>query len=174
MLFLSTDNNNQTTNQPIMTQRHQQIIEEYLFDVFVKLEGNGEKSKSWWNQVFLLEAITNMGQHDYTIAAFCEPCDFFQLDDAEEEDDDDHDDDDDDPANDEFTITRRHKAVDNYLANYYQQEDYYNYFIGVEATRQAREGSERLLQQQYLYVYTIENSDYFMNKFIYGDDVMLK
>ena len=158
-----------------MTQRQQQIIEEYLFDVFVKLEGNGEKSKSWWNNVFLLEAITNMGIHDYTIAAFCEPCDFFQLDEEDNQDEDTElDNMDDDPTNDEFTITRRHTTVDNYLVNYYQQEDYYNYFIGMAANGQAKEKIERLLQQQYLYVYTIENSEYFMNKFIYGDDVMLK
>jgi hypothetical protein len=60
------------------------------------------------------------------------------------------------------------------LVNYYQREDYHNYFIGLAATGQGKKKSERLLQQQYLYVYTIENSDYFMNKFIYGDDVMLK
>jgi hypothetical protein len=169
-----------------MTQRQQQIIEEYLFDVFVKLEGNGEKSKSWWNQVFILEAITSMGQHDYKIASFCEPCDFFQLDDAEDNDDEDaagaaeteeetnHDYDDDDSFS-KFTITRRHEAVDNYLENYYQHEDYYYYFM-IAATGERGKASEQeqVLQQQYLYVYTLENSEYFMNKFIYGDDVMLK
>lgn len=170
-----------------MTQRQQQIIEEYLFDVFVKLEGNGEKNENWWNQVFILEAITSMGQHDYTIAAFCDPCDFFQLDDAEEEDEDDedagaaeleeetNDDEEDNDSFSKFTITRRHEAVDNYLENYYQHEDYYYYFM-IAATGERGKASEQeqVLQQQYLYVYTLENSEYFMNKFIYGDDVMLK
>ena len=170
-----------------MTQRQQQIVEEYLFDVFVKLEGNGEKSKSWWNQVFILEAITSMGQHDYTIAAFCEPCAFFQLDDAEDNDDDEdaagaaepeeteEETNDDDDSFSKFTITRRHEAVDNYLENYYQHEDYYYYFM-IAATGERGKASEQeqVLQQQYLYVYTLENSEYFMNKFIYGDEVMLK
>ena len=176
-----------------MTQRQQQIVEEYLFDVFVKLEGNGEKSKNWWNQVFILEAITSMGQRDYTIATFCEPDKFFQLDaedheDAtaeleethEDEDEDDEDgdedgDEDDDDSFSKFTITRRHEAVDNYLENYYQHEDYYYYFmIATTGERGKASEQEQVLQQQYLYVYTLENSEYFMNKFIYGDDVMLK
>ena len=164
-----------------MTQRQQQIIEEYLFDVFVKLEGNGEKSKSWWNNVFILEAITSMGQHHYTIATFCEPVKFFQLDsevndeDAAELEEETNDDEEDNDSFSKFTITTRHEAVDNYLENYYQHEDYYYYFM-IAATGERGKASEQeqVLQQQYLYVYTIENSDYFMNKFIYGDDVMLK
>ena len=165
-----------------MTQRQQQIVEEYLFDVFVKLEGNGEKNANWWNNVFILEAITSMGQHDYTIATFCEPCDFFQLDVEDNEDDgaaaepeETNDDDDDDDSFSKFTITRRHEAVDNYLENYYQHEEYYYYFM-IAATGERGKASEQeqVLQQQYLYVYTLENSEYFMNKFIYGDDIMLK
>ena len=160
-----------------MTQRQQQIVEEYLFDVFVKLEGNGEKNANWWNNVFILEAITSMGQHDYTIATFCEPGKFFQGDDDAEdaEPEETNDDDDDDDSFSKFTITRRHEAVDNYLENYYQHEDYYYYFmIAATGDRGKASEQEQVLQQQYLYVYTLENSEYFMNKFIYGDDIMLK
>ena len=186
-----------------MTQRQQQIIEEYLFDVFVKLEGNGEKNENWWNRVFLLEAITSMRQHDYTIATFCEPSKFFQLDEGENEDEhetNDNNTEDTDPetndtntedtdpetndtntedtdpeTNEIFTLTKRHEAVDNYLENYYQHEDYYYYFmIATTGERGKASEQEQVLQQQYLYVYTLENSEYFMNKFIYGDDVMLK
>ena len=162
-----------------MTQRQQQIIEEYLFDVFVKLEGNGEKNENWWNRVFLLEAITSMRQHDYTIATFCEPSKFFQLDEGENEDEhetnDNNTEDTDPETNEIFTLTKRHEAVDNYLENYYQHEDYYYYFmIATTGERGKASEQEQVLQQQYLYVYTLENSEYFMNKFIYGDDVMLK
>ena len=168
-----------------MTQRQQQIIEEYLFDVFVKLEGNSEKTTNWWNNVFLLEAITNMGQRDYRIASFCEPCEFFKDEEADEgehdeggdhEDDKTEDDDsemtDADSTDNEFIIEKRHEAVDNYLTNYYQHEDYHHYMMRMTNAMASR--SERMLQQQYLYIYTIENSDYFMNKFICGDEVVLK
>jgi len=155
-----------------MTQRQQQIIEEYLFDVFDKLGGNGEKTTNWWNNVFLLEAITNMGQRDYRIATFCEPCEFFKDEDAEA-DEGDHEDDDSDMTDADSTDNeKRHEAVDNYLANYYQHEDYYHYSMRMTSAMAYR--SERMLQQQYLYIYTIENSEYFMNKFICGDEVVLK
>jgi hypothetical protein len=164
-----------------MTQQQQQIIEDYLFDVFVKLEGNGEKSANWWNNVFLLEAITTMGQHNYRINAFCEPGKFFQGDDDEdtEPEETEHDDEEDNTSDNDsynkFTITRRHEDVNNYLVNYYQHQEYY-YYLMIWATgeRGGASEQERVLQQQYLYVYTLENSEYFMNKFIYGDDIMLK
>ena len=167
-----------------MTQRQQQIIEDYLFDVFVKLEGNGEKSENWWKNVFLLEAVTNMGLRDYKISDFCEPSDFFKDDEAEEkgdsetesetDDDEDRDTDDDSTYDDVFAISKRHEPVDNYLENYYQHENYYWVLFDLRAMNVVTGGSEHLLLQQYLYVYTLENSDYFMNKFIYGDVVMLK
>lgn len=165
-----------------MTQRQKEIVEEYLFDIFIKLEGNGEKSENWWNNVFLLEAITNMGLRHYKIADFCGPNDFFKHDESEDADKDKDKDKsdteserDDDETDDDYTDERKYEAVDNYLANYYQHDNYYWSLLDI-ATTNANEGGngECLLQQQYLYVYTIENSDYFMNKFIYGNVVMLK
>lgn len=163
-----------------MTQRQQQIIEDYLFDVFVKLQGNTEKNENWWNNVFLLEAITNMGQHTYRIATFCHPNIFFKHEDEEEEEDNEGnednqtDDTDNDSTYNDFTIEKRHEYVDNYLANYYQNENYSDYLLGMATTIAQRGGGESVLQQQYLYIYTIENSEYFMNKFIHGDDIILK
>ena len=172
-----------------MTQRQKAIIEAYLFDVFVKLEGNGEKSENWWNNVFLLEAITTMGLRDYKIANFCRPSEFFKHDKAEAEDDNENndatkgnsdtesetDDNNEDDTDDDSTDETRYETVDNYLTNYYQHDDYYWPLLDIAATNANTAGNgECLLQQQYLYVYTIENSDYFMNKFIHGDDVMLK
>ena len=181
MLFLSTTDVIQTTKQAtIMTQRQQQIIEEYLFDVFVKLGGNGEKTTNWWNNVFLLEAITNMGQRDYRIATFCEPCEFFKDEEADECEHDEGEDGGNETEDDDSDMTdadstdneKRHEAVDKYLANYYQHEDYYHYPMRMTSAMASR--SERIMQQQYLYIYTIENSEYFMNKFICGDEVVLK
>lgn len=165
-----------------MTQRQKEIIEAYLFDVFVKLEGNGEKSENWWNNVFLLEAITTMGLRDYKIADFCTPSDFFKDDEAEDNNEEtknkgesDTESETDDDTDDDSTDERKYEAVDNYLENYYQHDDYYWTLLDLAATNANTGGNgECLLQQQYLYVYTIENSDYFMNKFIYGDVVMLK
>ena len=166
-----------------MTQQQKEIIEAYLFDVFVKLEGNGEKSENWWNNVFLLEAITTMGLRDYKIADFCRPSDFFKDDEAEDDKgnkeevkgESDTESETDDDTDDDSTDERKYEAVDNYLENYYQHDDYYWTLLDLAATNANTGGNgECLLQQQYLYVYTIENSDYFMNKFIYGDVVMLK
>jgi hypothetical protein len=165
-----------------MTQRQKEIIEAYLFDVFDKLEGNGEKSENWWNNVFLLEAITTMGLRDYKIADFCEPSDFFKNDKAEDNNEEtknkgesDTESETDDDTDDDSTDERKYEAVDNYLENYYQHDDYYWALLDLATTNANAGGNgEQLLQQQYLYVYTIENSDYFMNKFIYGDVVMLK
>jgi hypothetical protein len=168
-----------------MTQRQKEIIEAYLFDVFVKLEGNGEKSENWWNNVFLLEAITTMGVRDYKISNFCGPSEFFTNDEEAKDDNkeetkekgesDTESETDDDETDDDSTDERKYEAVDNYLENYYQHDDYYWTLLDLAATNANAGGNgERLLQQQYLYVYTIENSDYFMNKFIYGDVVMLK
>jgi hypothetical protein len=165
-----------------MTQRQKEIIEAYLFDVFVKLEGNGEKSENWWNNVFLLEAITTMGVRDYKITDFCRLSEFFKDDEDETEnkhatkgETDTESETDDDDTDDDSPDERKYEAVDNYLANYYQHDDYYWTLLDLAATNANAGGNgEQLLQQQYLYVYTIENSDYFMNKFIHGDDVILK
>ena len=130
-----------------MTQRQKEIIEAYLFDVFVKLEGNGEKSENWWNNVFLLEAITTMGLRDYKIANFCGPSEFFK-DDEESKDKDNNEeskekgesdtesethDDTDDDAIDE----RKYEAVDNYLENYYQHDNYYWTLLDLATTNAA-------------------------------------
>ena len=165
-----------------MTQRQKEIIEAYLFDVFVKLEGNGEKSENWWNNVFLLEAITTMGVRDYKITDFCGPSEFFKDDEDETEnkhatkgESDTESETDDDDTDDDSTDERKYEAVDNYLENYYQHDDYYWTLLDLATTNANAGGNgEQLLQQQYLYVYTIENSEYFMNKFIHGDDVILK
>ena len=142
-----------------MTQQQQQIIEDYLFDVFVKLDGDrrfesNEDIESWWNHVFLLEAITSMGQHNYNIADFCKPNVFLGT------------------RYDQEVGEQSIKDVVSYLNKFYQHEDYYDYFIGNGMYEQ--EPDESTLQIQYLYVYTIEKSQYFMNKFIYGNDVILK
>ena len=150
-----------------MTQQQQQIIEDYLFDVFVKLDGvrkfeSNEDIESWWNHVFLLEAITSMGQHNYNIADFCKPNVFFGT----------RYDQEDGEQNDQEDGEQRIKYVVSYLNNFYQHEDYYDYFIGNGMFEQ--EPGQSILQIQYLYVYTVENSQYFMNKFIYGNDIILK
>jgi hypothetical protein len=142
-----------------MTQQQQQIIEDYLFDVFVKLDGDrrfesNEDIESWWNHVFLLEAITSMGQHNYNIADFCKPNVFLGT------------------RYDQEVGEQSINDVVSYLNKFYQHEDYYDYFIGNGMYEQ--EPDESTLQIQYLYVYTIEKSQYFMNKFIYGNDVILK
>ena len=151
-----------------MTQQQQQIIEEYLFDVFVKLEGNCEKSVNWWNNVFLLEALTTMGQRNYSIATFCEPSEFFKNDDKDNEEDTASESDQDDTDEDSTYISTSEEAVYTYLENYSEWElnDIVNMNNAV--------GKKRLLQSQYVYVYTLENSDYFMNKFVHGDEKMLK
>ena len=156
-----------------MTQQQQQIIEEYLFDVFVKLEGNGEKSVNWWNNVFLLEALTTMGQRNYSIATFCEPSKFFKDDDDNgteyNEEDTASESDQDDTDDDSTYISSSEEAVYTYLENYSEWE------LNDIANMNNAVGKKRiLLQSQYVYVYTLENSDYFMNKFIHGDEKMLK
>jgi hypothetical protein len=166
-----------------MTQQQQQIIEDYLFDVFVKLDGvrkfeSNEDIESWWNHVFLLEAITSMGQHNYNIADFCKPNVFFgtryDQEDGEQNDQEDgeQNDQEDGEQNDQEDGEQRIKYVVSYLNNFYQHEDYYDYFIGNGMFEQ--EPGQSILQIQYLYVYTVENSQYFMNKFIYGNDIILK
>ena len=161
-----------------MTQRQKEIIEAYLFDVFVKLEGNGEKSENWWNNVFLLEAITTMGLRNYKIADFCGASEFFTNGEAEDNNEgakEKGESDTESETDDDSTHEKRYEAVDNYLENYYQHDDYYWTLLDLATTNANAGGNgEQLLQQQYLYVYTIENSDYFMNKFIHGDDVILK
>ena len=157
-----------------MTQRQNKIIEEYLFDVFSKLDGgrfineSNEVIDAWWNDVFLLEAITQMGQHTYSIADFCKPKVFFGSDEDEDDDDQEVGEQDDQDG----CGGQRTEAVVNYLNEFYQHEDYYDYFIGNGMYEQ--EPGESVLQIQYLYVYTVENNDYFMNCIMYGCGNILK
>jgi len=161
-------------------QEHTKIVEEYLFDVFVKLGGfNKDNDKSqneideWWDDVFLLEAITEYGNGEYTIAEFCDPTLFVRYASLsssllllEKNKDDDND-----------IITRYcdseiEKHLRQYLNDFYQDQTYYTYFIINGHYEQ--DPSDTLLQQQYLYVYTLENYEYFKNKIIYGNDIILK
>jgi hypothetical protein len=95
-----------------------------------------------------------MGQHNYNIADFCKPNVFLGT------------------RYDQEVGEQSINDVVSYLNKFYQHEDYYDYFIGNGMYEQ--EPDESTLQIQYLYVYTIEKSQYFMNKFIYGNDVILK
>ncbi len=157
-----------------MTQRQHKIIEEYLFDVFLKMDGDRflnesyEVVESWWNDIFLLEAITDMGQQNYTFADFCKPNVFFGNADQEEGPDEGPD----EGPEEEQKRGPDTDIVVNYLKNFYEHEDYYDYFVGNGMYEQDPYNST--LQIQYLYVYTVENREYLMNNIMYGSCNTLK